>query len=76
MISILLPLWFACTDTEKADDADGDGIPTLEDCNDEDPSIGTAQTWYADADGDVFGDENTAQESCTPILCYVLYSGD
>ncbi len=46
-------------------DADGDGVPTGTDCNDEDPSVGAATTWYTDSDGDGHGDPNSATTSCT-----------
>jgi hypothetical protein len=36
-------------------DADLDGVPWNEDCDDNDPDVGLPTAWYADADGDGFG---------------------
>jgi|GEM_PF-729684 len=46
-------------------DADNDGFDICTDCDDTNSAI-TNITWYADTDGDGFGDENTAQLNCTP----------
>ena len=45
-------------------DADNDGIYEGEDCDDNDPSVGAPSTWYADADGDGFGDPDAGEEAC------------
>jgi hypothetical protein len=42
--------------------------PTIEDCNDGDASISPTAVWYADIDGDGFGDINTSETGCTPTL--------
>ncbi len=56
-------------------DFDNDGIAATVDCNDNDPNIGLHQIWYADADGDGFGDPNsTPIESCNqPVVNNVTY---
>ncbi len=81
----------AVTDTADLDDsagpvdADGDGVPVGEDCDDQDATVfpGAPEfcdevdddcdgavdedvmgTWYADADGDGWGDDATAAEAC------------
>jgi predicted outer membrane repeat protein len=45
-------------------DADGDGVLADEDCDDGDPAVGAPSTWYADADGDGFGDPDASEEAC------------
>jgi hypothetical protein len=57
-------------------DADNDGFDICSDCDDTNASI-TNITWYADTDGDGFGDENTALVNCTqPGPEYTTVSGD
>jgi len=85
-------------DTDPNDlDADGDGVPATDDCDDGNASVypgadelcdgldndcdgevdeGAVGTYYADADGDGFGDENESIESCEPGSGYVSNSGD
>ena len=77
-------------------DADGDGWPDSEDCDDADPSIhpGASDvcdgldndcdgvtdpempTWYADTDGDGFGDPASTTVSCTAPEGYVSDATD
>lgn len=38
--------------------------------------IGECNTWYADTDGDTFGNPNVSQTSCTPLEGYVLDNTD
>ena len=75
MRSISLLLSFACvTDLEvrpedfpenERHDYDKDGLTESEgDCDDLDPDIEGPRLWYADTDGDGFGDPNSAIESC------------
>ena len=45
-------------------DADGDGVPAGEDCDDGDASVGAPSSWYDDADGDGFGDPASVQVAC------------
>jgi len=75
---LLLPPLFACSDKEstrgEADDArgstaepvdeDGDGYPADEDCDDTDPAVSAPSEWFADTDGDGFGDPNASTLSC------------
>ncbi|WKN42865.1 PA14 domain-containing protein [Tunicatimonas pelagia] len=46
------------------DDADGDGVAASEDCDDLNAELGEAATWYADADGDGFGDPEVSIQAC------------
>jgi hypothetical protein len=48
-----------------SDDKDADGVSADTDCDDRDSAIGTAPTWYADADEDGFGDAAAGTEACT-----------
>ena len=78
-------------------DADGDGYPEEEDCDDEDASVNPGaeeacddidndcdgeidedlkSIWYLDADGDGFGNDVTATEACDAPSDYVLEAGD
>ncbi len=54
-------------DTDETDD-DCDGL-----VNTDDPSVDTSTfvTWYADADGDGFGDHNSAEDACGAPSGYV-----
>jgi hypothetical protein len=58
------------------DDADGDGIASAEDCDDMDAQIGVATKWYADADGDGFGDPNATKSACDQPENYVADNTD
>ncbi len=44
-----------CIDGDANNDVDGDGFPTDEDCDDNDPNIGALQDWYLDIDQDGYG---------------------
>ena len=45
-------------------DADGDGLDDTEDCDDNDDTVGLPALWYADADGDGYGDPARSTEAC------------
>jgi len=71
-------------DGTDCDDGDATAYPgATEVCdgldNDCDGSIDegtTASTWYADADGDSYGDDATALSTCSPPAGYVTTGGD
>jgi predicted outer membrane repeat protein len=63
-------------DSNDAIDADGDGVPASDDCNDLDPEVGRAPTWYADFDGDGFGDPSPVGVSCDQPAHTAAVGGD
>ena len=58
------------------DDDDGDGIPDAEDCKPLNRFIGRFNTYYADFDGDGFGDPDSSIVDCTAPAGYVLDNTD
>jgi hypothetical protein len=65
------------TDTDTGPvDADGDGVPAWQDCDDEDAAVGGPSDWYADGDGDGFGDTDSARQACEPPPGHVAGDGD
>jgi hypothetical protein len=54
------------------------GVDNNSDCNDNDASVHSSQTYYADNDGDGFGDANNSISVCssTPPTGYVSNSSD
>ncbi len=68
-----------CDDNNAAVNPDAeevcDGIDN--DCDEEvDEEDAAPATWYADGDGDGYGDDSTATESCDALSGHVLESGD
>jgi hypothetical protein len=57
-------------------DADGDTLLDDVDCNDLDDSVGGPTPWYADRDGDVFGDGSNSQLACTMPSGFVVDNTD
>ncbi len=55
---------------EVCDEIDNDCDGDVDD-EDVDVDLGTASTWYADFDGDGFGDPAESEESCSPPLDFV-----
>ncbi len=53
------------------DDDDNDGVPDLDDCDPLDKLVGGKVTYYADVDGDGFGDANTTVSTCGPVSGFV-----
>jgi len=56
-------------------DADGDGLNSCEDCDDNDASI-QIYSWYLDSDGDGFGDGTPTLQCEPPGPDYTLVDGD
>ncbi len=61
---------------EEVIDEDGDGLESETDCDDTNPEIGAAQTWYFDHDNDGFGDPLFAVIECEPPGGYVADGSD
>lgn len=47
---------------EGEQDNDGDGVIQSDDCDDNNPEVGLPTDWYEDADGDGYGNANSALE--------------
>ena len=58
------------------DDMPPAGVTAGTDCDDADSIINPGTTWYADADGDAFGDLEVTQTQCTQPAGYLLDSTD
>ena len=58
------------------DDDDGDGVADAVDCAPLDPNVAMAQLYFADRDGDGFGDPGEALLSCAPPQNYVRNNTD
>ncbi len=57
-------------------DLDGDGVWNDLDCDPEDPTVGAAQRWYLDLDGDGYGEAGLSFTSCQQPAGYVDTPGD
>lgn len=62
--------------TTIATDGDCDTVLTADDCDDSDNTVGAGTTWYADADGDGFGNAGDSLVSCTQPSGYVADATD
>ena len=45
-------------------DPDGDGVSWDQDCDDTDPDVSATRRWFADADGDGYGDPDQSSDAC------------
>lgn len=57
-------------------DFDNDGVATTDDCDDNDAGIGTATTWYEDADNDGLGNSAVSTVACDQPIGYVSNDTD
>jgi hypothetical protein len=57
-------------------DRDGDGWFEWEDCDENDPAVGAAETYYPDFDGDGYGNSSVPFLTCAPGAMFVLIGGD
>ena len=57
-------------------DVDGDGVVAADDCDDENGDVGAETAWYADSDGDGYGDADAGQLACEQPEGYVATPGD
>lgn len=62
--------------TPCVQDNDGDGVCADEDCDDNDPEVSALSIWYADIDGDGFGDVNNSIGACTQPVNYITDNTD
>lgn len=77
-LSLLLP---GCAFLSQADedarlDPDGDGVTLDDDCDSADPTVSAVRRWFADADGDSFGDRSHAVDACGQPAGYVADATD
>jgi hypothetical protein len=57
-------------------DRDGDGWHEWDDCDESDPLVGAAETYYPDLDGDGYGVTSSALTTCSPSAVLILTGGD
>jgi hypothetical protein len=57
-------------------DRDGDGYDEGSDCDESDPLIGAALTYYPDLDGDGYGNTTAPTTTCTPAAVLTSVGGD
>lgn len=80
MLAAALLTLSACSLVSEADlsarfDLDGDGVSRPADCDDGDATLGAANVWYADGDGDGFG-ATASTPACAQPDGYVAVDGD
>lgn len=79
----------ACSGFDDAQDMDGDALPDgcdtdrdgdgwyeWDDCDESDPLVGAAATYYPDFDGDGYGQTALAVTTCAPGVVFVSLGGD
>ena len=62
------PAWF--------DDADGDGVQAIQDCDDHDKSVSAATVFYGDGDGDGFAGTTVTALACAQPPGYAVAADD
>ena len=68
--------WISEAERNERWDLDGDGVERPRDCDDGDPDLSDVRIFFADTDGDAFGDLGDAIEACSPPEGYVDNSDD
>jgi len=68
--------WISEAERDARWDLDGDGVERPDDCNDSDADIQELATFYADTDGDGFGDSLTSTEACGQPSGFVTNDDD
>ncbi len=68
--------WISKNAESERLDPDGDGVLLDEDCDDTDPGISAVRRWFADADGDGYGDPNAPEDTCTQPEGFVTDATD
>ena len=63
-------------DTNPAARETCDGLDNNCDGSTDGPESEDAQTWYTDADGDGYGDDDSAETSCAELASHALIGGD
>jgi len=64
LLSVQACSWIPADDYAERFDLDGDGVDGLVDCDDGDASLSEGQRFYADEDGDGFGDAGAPIDRC------------
>ena len=66
------PVDYNCDGSTGYEDADGDGTPACQDCDDDDAVVDpSGPTWYADLDDDGFGSVQITVNACEAPVGYV-----
>ncbi len=76
MLTLLAGCLLLTTPPDDRVDGDGDGLTRDVDCDDTDGDIGMPGTWFADADGDGYGDVATTTGACEQPAGHVSDSTD
>ena len=78
LLSSLVPgcAWIDQDDVANRLDVDDDQVERPLDCDDDDKTIGAPTDWYADLDGDGYGDPSGLVNACTPPEGYVANTDD
>jgi hypothetical protein len=69
------PTDYNCDGSVAYADADADGVPACEDCDDQDAGLSNPSAWYRDADGDGWGTGSPLLQ-CAPPEGYAAADGD
>ncbi|MES2642096.1 MAG: MopE-related protein [Myxococcota bacterium] len=70
------PVDYNCDGSVGYADADGDGHAACEECDDADPTMYAGYPWYADTDGDTYGDATASVDACDTPVGFVANATD